>query len=75
MNEEWHEKVERNKPRKKIIFDNFIGGVAWGVGITMGIALLITVLAYIAHRYHYVPIIGDAAVALYKSATEKEDQK
>lgn len=54
---EKHEQVEK-KPLHKMLWHNFLGGVAWGLGITVGAAVLLGILGYIASQINYVPIIG-----------------
>ncbi|MEK7571417.1 MAG: DUF5665 domain-containing protein [Patescibacteria group bacterium] len=43
---------------KEILFNNFIGGIAWGFGATVGISVLFTILGIIADQANLVPIIG-----------------
>jgi len=51
------DKVYRS--RKKIIFDNFLGGIAWSVGAWIGTTIILALLAYILSRINLIPIIGD----------------
>lgn len=52
-----HEKVHRS--RKKMLLDNFLGGIAWSLGVTIGGALVIALFAFILSNVNYVPVVGD----------------
>ncbi|HXS14820.1 MAG TPA: DUF5665 domain-containing protein [Candidatus Saccharimonadales bacterium] len=52
------------KPRKDIILDNFLGGIAWGLGITLGAALILTSITIILRSLDVVPVIGNFAVQI-----------
>lgn len=43
---------------KKIVWNNFIGGIAWGFGATVGISILFAILGLLAKNIDFVPIIG-----------------
>lgn len=51
-----HEKVYRT--RKAIIFNNFIAGVAWAFGVTVGFAIIIGVSSFVLKNINVVPYIG-----------------
>lgn len=44
--------------RSEIIYNNFLGGVSWGLGATVGLALFFIILGYIAKEIHLVPVVG-----------------
>jgi Domain of unknown function (DUF5665) len=44
--------------KKEIIFNNFLGGIFWALGATVGLALIFTILAYIAKHINFVPVVG-----------------
>jgi len=46
------------KPLKKILLHNFLGGVAWGLGITVGATILLTTAAFLVSKIDYVPFVG-----------------
>jgi len=54
-----YEQVVQPLPLKKIIFNNFIGGLAWAVGATIGLSLIITLVTIIVHYVNFVPIVGN----------------
>jgi hypothetical protein len=44
---------------KDTIFYNFVGGMAWALGATVGLSLIIWGLTVIAQNVNFVPIVGD----------------
>ncbi len=51
-----YEKVELRK--RHIIINNFIGGIAWGLGATIGLAIILTIIGFIVSKIDLIPIIG-----------------
>lgn len=56
MSENKFEDIHKN--RKEIFINNFIGGIAWGLGATFGVSILIAILGFIASQANLVPIVG-----------------
>lgn len=54
---EKHESLHRNK--KEIFVNNFIGGIAWALGATVGLAIIVTVLGFILKNINLVPVVGN----------------
>lgn len=46
------------RPLGKMFLDNFLGGIAWGLGVTVGFGILVAVLSLVLSRIDFVPIIG-----------------
>lgn len=55
--------------RKAIIINNFIGGISWGLGATIGVSLLLTLIALLAEPLSLVPIFGDFFARIFEYAT------
>ena len=54
------EKYERvRRSFKDIIFNNFVGGIAWGLGATVGVSIVIAILGLILKNINLVPFIGN----------------
>lgn len=51
------EKIYREK--KQIFVNNFIGGVAWGLGATVGLSIFVAILSLILNKINLIPVIGD----------------
>ena len=47
------------KPFKDIIFNNFVGGIAWGLGATVGVSIVIAILGLKLKNINLVPFIGN----------------
>lgn len=45
--------------RKTIFFNNLVGGIAWGLGATIGLGLFLALLGYIASQADLVPVVGN----------------
>lgn len=48
-----------NLPKKQILWNNFLGGITWGIGATVGVAVLLTILGFIASKANLIPFIGN----------------
>ena len=44
---------------KKMIVNNFLGGLFWGIGTIFGATIITTLLVIILGKLNAVPIIGD----------------
>jgi len=44
---------------KDIILNNFVGGIAWGLGATVGVSIVIAILSLILKNINLVPFIGN----------------
>ncbi len=53
------ERASKPLPLKDIIFNNFVGGIAWALGATVGISLIFTLLALLAKNVNLIPIVGE----------------
>ena len=56
-----YEKASQKLTFKQIILNNFIGGIAWGLGATIGLSIVITLLGLLAKNLDLVPVIGTFA--------------
>lgn len=51
-----YEKVERSK--KDIIINNFLGGIAWGLGVTVGLTVVLAAIGF-AFSSFVIPAINN----------------
>ena len=69
---ESHEKVYRSK--KSIIINNFLGGLSWAVGATVGLAIIAAILTSILKNVNLVPIVGNFIAAVIKEIIASNPQ-
>jgi len=54
------ERYERiHQPRSKIFVNNFIGGIAWAIGATVGLALIVAILTLTLKNVNIIPVVGN----------------
>ena len=57
---EHHEQIHKTK--RQIFLNNFIGGIAWGLGATVGVSIFFALVAFIISRINLIPIVGNFVV-------------
>lgn len=67
-----HERVYRTK--KRIMIDNFVGGIAWGLGATIGLAIVFTLLGLILNNIGVVPILGEFILNINEYVLQNQPQ-
>ena len=72
MAEDRHEHVVR--PRKHILLNNFLGGLAWGLGVTVGLSIIVIVLGVVVKYVDLVPVVGDFVARVIKFILQNEPQ-
>lgn len=57
--EKQHEAVyHAHQPKRKIFMNNFVGGIGWGLGVTVGLSALLGITSFLLSRINFVPVIG-----------------
>lgn len=51
------ERIYRSK--KSMMWNNFLGGIAWGLGVTIGLSIILAVLSFIGSKVDFIPVIGE----------------
>lgn len=51
------EKVYRS--RKRMLLDNFLGGIVWSLGVWVGSVIILGLILYFISKVDLVPLIGD----------------
>lgn len=52
-----HENIYRGM--KKMLYHNFLGGIAWGLGASLGVTIILALLGFLLASVDFVPVIGD----------------
>lgn len=66
---EHYEKVLMS--RKQIIVNNFLGGISWGLGATVGLSIVLAILGFLFSHINLVPIVGDFVSEVTLEVTKK----
>lgn len=45
--------------RKQLMYNNFLGGIAWGLGTAIGATVVVALLLFAINKLDTVPLIGD----------------
>ena len=53
-----YEKVNTSLKVRQIIANNFIGGLFWALGATIGLAIIFSILTVISRNINLVPVVG-----------------
>ncbi|OGH17059.1 MAG: hypothetical protein A3C30_02290 [Candidatus Levybacteria bacterium RIFCSPHIGHO2_02_FULL_40_18] len=59
---------------KNIFATNFLGGIAWGLGATVGLAVVLTLLGLFINKLNLVPIVGSFIADLLKPGLQNNSQ-
>lgn len=46
------------KNRKRMVADNFLGGIFWGLGATIGASIILTLMGFILSGINVIPVVG-----------------
>lgn len=66
------EKHEQAHHRWHTIFvNNFIGGVAWGLGATVGLSIVVTLLGFIFTKINLIPFVGTFVADIMQFVAQK----
>jgi len=67
-----YEKVIR--PIKQIMLNNFIGGIAWAIGATIGFSIIIALLTIVLKQINFIPYIGNLTAEITKYVLQNNPQ-
>ena len=55
----------------KLLVNNFLGGLAWGLGATVGVAIFFAVIGFIGSQIGIVPFIGSFVADVIQFIADK----
>jgi len=55
-------RIYRN--RKEMMFNNFLGGIAWALGALFGTGIVIAIASFVISKIDFVPIIGTLVIQI-----------
>lgn len=60
--------------RKQIIVNNFLGGISWALGATVGLAILVLIIGVIVKHVNVVPVVGSFVSDVIHEVLQKNPQ-
>ncbi len=66
-----HRFIRMHNSLPKLIWFNFMRGLAFGLGSVLGATVLVSVLVYFLHGIDFIPIIGDWAKEVLAVITDQ----
>jgi len=57
-----------NRPIRKMLLYNFLGGIFWSLGVIIGAGLVFSIIAYFVRRIDFIPILSDFLAKVIQSA-------
>ena len=67
-----HEQVHRS--RKRMLIDNFLGGIAWSLGVFIGSTIVVTIIVFALSKVNLVPIVGTFVANVTQDVADKNPQ-
>lgn len=67
-----HRFIRMHNSLAKLIWFNFMRGLAFGLGSVIGATVLVSVLVYFLRGIDFIPIIGDWATEVLSVITEQK---
>ena len=60
--------IEVSQSARKRFLIGLLGGIGWGVGLTIGTAAILAALGFFTSKINFVPIFGQFLAEVIKSA-------
>lgn len=64
------EQVQQKTSLKRIFLQNFIAGIGWGLGATVGVVILLGILSWIISIIGALPIVGNFLADIISTTQE-----
>ena len=63
--------MEVKKSIKQVLIHNFVAGMAWGVGTTIGVGAILTLSVFLVSKVNFVPIFGSYLAQILEFAIKE----
>ena len=60
--------IESSQSGRRRFLLGLVGGLGWGIGITIGTSLLLLLIGFIVSKIDFVPILGNFLAQVIESA-------
>ncbi|MDO8269743.1 MAG: DUF5665 domain-containing protein [Candidatus Levybacteria bacterium] len=60
------------RSRKRMLIDNFFGGITWALGVWVGTTIVIAFLAYFISQINLIPALGSFVAEVSKYAEQSK---
>lgn len=65
MTKQKHQPYEAVQLRRRtIMMNNFLGGISWAVGTSIGLSVVVTLLGILLRQIGLVPIVGEFVLSV-----------
>ncbi len=75
MTIEKYQEVNKRINKKEIFLNNFLGGLAWGLGSVVGATIVVALLISLLKFVNFIPILGNFSADIIKVIDSKTSEK
>ena len=62
------------KNKKQIFINNLIGGLAWAIGATVGLTIILAIASFIFKNVTLIPFVGEFISSVIEDVLQKNPQ-
>ena len=59
-----------NQGLGKIVKNNIVGGIAWGLGATIGVSIVLAIIGLIFRQINLIPVVGNFVASVVEFISE-----
>ncbi|MNC96069.1 hypothetical protein D3C83_133450 [compost metagenome] len=56
-----------------MLINNFLGGIAWSLGVTVGGAIILAILGFLLSNVNYVPFVGEFVLGIVNYIAQNQN--
>ena len=60
--------------KRNVLMNNFMGGIAWGMGATIGVSIILASMAFLVKLIEPVPVVGEFVTNVYEYVMANDPQ-